>query len=129
MPRKDLEQAMLSAIEAKGLDGLEPARMPGLGDVSRSTINRVLAALVAKGNVRAIARGRNTRYILECWVITGDTDYLLKIYMPDPTAFDRFFARFKLKINGVRQIKTAVALHEVKNETRLQLPGAGTELA
>ncbi|CQR45006.1 Transcriptional regulator, AsnC-family [Thiomonas sp. CB3] len=72
---------------------------------------------------------RATPEILECWVITGDADYLLKIYMPDPTAFDRFLARFMLKINGVRQMKTAVALREVKNETRLQLPGAGTELA
>ncbi|CDW92595.1 AsnC family transcriptional regulator [Thiomonas sp. X19] len=60
--------------------------------------------------------------IQECWVITGDADYLLKIYVPDAQAFDRFVSRFMLKIKGVRQLKTAVALREVKLETRLQLP-------
>lgn len=68
---------------------------------------------------------RATPEILECWVITGDADYLLKIYMPDSLAFDRFLARFMFKINGVRQLKTAVALREVKLDTRLQLPSGG----
>lgn len=59
--------------------------------------------------------------ILECWVTTGDGDYILKIVVPDALAFDRFVHRFMLKLEGIRQLKTSVALREVKNDTRLDL--------
>lgn len=62
-----------------------------------------------------------TPEILECWVTTGDSDYMLKIVVPDALAFDRFLHRFMLKLQGIRQMKTSVALREVKNETRLDL--------
>ena len=57
--------------------------------------------------------------ILECWVITGGVDYLLKIYVPDALAFDRFVHRVLFKLEGVKHLHTLVALREVKNETRL----------
>jgi Lrp/AsnC family transcriptional regulator, leucine-responsive regulatory protein len=59
--------------------------------------------------------------VLECWVITGGVDYLLKIYVPDPLAFDRFLHRVLLKLEAVGHLSTLVALREVKNETRLEL--------
>jgi len=62
-----------------------------------------------------------TPEILECWVTTGDGDYILKIVVPDALAFVRFLHRFMLKLEGIRQIKTSVALREVKNDTRLDL--------
>ncbi len=57
--------------------------------------------------------------ILECWVITGGVDYLLKIYTPDALAYDRFLHRVLFKLEGVKHFDTIVALREVKNETRL----------
>jgi len=63
-----------------------------------------------------------TPEILECWVTTGDADYLLKIFVSDPMAFDHFLHRVMFKLKGIRQMRTAVALREVKCETRLPLP-------
>jgi len=62
--------------------------------------------------------------ILECWVTAGSADYLLKIYVPDPLAFDLFLNRFLLKLDGVKQLTTSVALREVKNETFLDVSSA-----
>lgn len=64
---------------------------------------------------------RATPEILECWVTTGDSDYMLKVFVPNAVAFDLFLHRFLFKVPGVRQTKTSVALREVKCETRLDL--------
>ncbi len=68
---------------------------------------------------------KETPEILECWVTTGDLDYMLKIFMPDVRAYDNFLHRFMFKVKGLRQIKTSVALREVKHETRPGLSQIG----
>lgn len=67
---------------------------------------------------------KETPEILECYVTTGDADYLLKIIVEDTEAYDRFLHRFMFKVKGIRQMKTSVALREVKIETRLRIPDA-----
>lgn len=64
---------------------------------------------------------QGTPEILECWVTTGDSDYLLKIFVSDPMAFDRFLHSFMAKVKGIRQLRTSVALREVKCETSFPL--------
>jgi DNA-binding Lrp family transcriptional regulator len=64
---------------------------------------------------------RDTREILECYAVTGDADFLLKILVESPEAYDDFLHRFLFNLPGVRQTRTIVALREIKHEVRLPL--------
>ncbi len=59
--------------------------------------------------------------ILECHAVTGDADFLLKILVESPEAYDAFLHRFLFNLPGVRQTHTIVALREIKNETCLPI--------
>jgi DNA-binding Lrp family transcriptional regulator len=64
---------------------------------------------------------RDAPEILECYAVTGDADFLLKILVPSPEAYDAFLHRFLFNLPGVRQTRTIVALRELKHEVRLPL--------
>ncbi|OZI53327.1 Lrp/AsnC family transcriptional regulator [Bordetella genomosp. 4] len=67
---------------------------------------------------------RNAPEILECYAVTGDSDFLLKILVESPEAYDRFLHRFLFNLPGIRQTRTIVALREIKHEVRLPLDAA-----
>jgi len=67
---------------------------------------------------------RNAPEILECYAVTGDSDFLLKILVESPEAYDRFLHRFLFNLPGIRQTRTIVALREIKHEVRLPLNAA-----
>ncbi|MCQ9615426.1 Lrp/AsnC family transcriptional regulator [Paenalcaligenes niemegkensis] len=64
---------------------------------------------------------QNAPEVLECYAVTGDADFLLKIVVASPEAYDAFLNRFLFNLPGVRQTRTIVALHEIKNDSRLPL--------
>lgn len=64
---------------------------------------------------------RDAPEIMECYAVTGDADFLLKIMVASPEAYDSFLHRFLFNLPGVRQTRTIVALREIKNEVRLPL--------
>jgi len=64
---------------------------------------------------------RDAPEILECYAVTGDSDFLLKILVESPEAYDRFLHRFLFNMPGIRQTRTIVALREIKHELRLPL--------
>lgn len=64
---------------------------------------------------------RDAPEVLECYAVTGDADFLLKILVPSPEAYDRFLHRFLFNLPGVRQTRTIVALREIKHDVRLPL--------
>jgi len=64
---------------------------------------------------------RGAPEIVECHAVTGDADFLLKILVDSPEAYDAFLHRFLFNLPGVRQTHTIVALREVKNEIRLPI--------
>lgn len=58
------KQAMLDLLVAAGPRGMSPeALVSGVGDVSRSTINRRLTELVGDGVIKPIGEGRSRRYV------------------------------------------------------------------
>ena len=60
--------------------------------------------------------------VMECHAITGnDGDYLLKIVAKNQQALSFFLMEELLKVTGVSQIKTALALSEIKSTTALPL--------
>lgn len=59
--------------------------------------------------------------VVECYELLGETDCLLKLYLPSLEAFSAFMHNFLLKIPEIDVTHSAVALREIKNETALPL--------
>ena len=60
--------------------------------------------------------------VMECYLMTGDADYLLRIVVPDLPSFERFMIDHLTKIPGIASIKSSFALKQVKYQTALPLP-------
>ena len=63
--------------------------------------------------------------VLECYLMTGDADYLLRVVVPDVAAFERFLLDHLTRIPGVASVKSSFALKQVKYRTSLPLSRAG----
>lgn len=62
--------------------------------------------------------------VLECYLMSGEADYQLKIVVPSLEAFENFL-RFRLtKIEGVAQVTTSFALRPVIYRTAMPLGDA-----
>lgn len=60
--------------------------------------------------------------VMECYLMTGDADYLLRVVVPDLQALERFILAFLSKVPGVGNIRSSFALKQVKYQTALPLP-------
>jgi Lrp/AsnC family leucine-responsive transcriptional regulator len=60
--------------------------------------------------------------VMECYLMTGDADYLLRVVVADVPAFERFIVDFLTRVPGVGNIKSSFALKQVKYQTALPLP-------
>jgi len=70
---------------------------------------------------RAVARFPE---IVECYLMTGDSDYLLRVVVPDVQALQQFIINGLTKIAGVANIRSSFSLKQVKYDTALPLPTA-----
>ncbi len=61
--------------------------------------------------------------VLECYLMTGDADYLLRVVVSDLTAYERFLKEHLTRVAGVASIKSSFALNQVKYSTALPLAG------
>jgi Lrp/AsnC family leucine-responsive transcriptional regulator len=61
--------------------------------------------------------------VMECYLMTGTSDYLLRVVVSDLEEFQRFVTEVVAKIPGVGNIQSSVALKQVKYSTALPLPG------
>ena len=59
--------------------------------------------------------------ILECHMVAGGFDYLLKTRMADMAAYRDFAGTVLWQLPGVRETRTYPVMEEVKNSTRLPL--------
>jgi DNA-binding Lrp family transcriptional regulator len=64
--------------------------------------------------------------VMECYLMTGDADYLLRVVVADVPAFERFILDFLSRVPGVGNIKSSFALKQVKYQTALPLPSRET---
>nr|WP_315245650.1 Lrp/AsnC ligand binding domain-containing protein [uncultured Albidiferax sp.] len=60
--------------------------------------------------------------IMECHMVAGGFDYLLKTRMADMLAYREFAGTVLWQLPGVRETRTYAVMEEVKNSTRLRLP-------
>lgn len=59
--------------------------------------------------------------IMECHMVAGGFDYLLKTRMADMAAYRDFAGRVLWELPGVRETRTYAVMEEVKNSSRLPL--------
>lgn len=59
--------------------------------------------------------------VLECYHITGEEDYLLKVCIQDIPAYRNFLMEKLTKIPGISKIKTSFVLSPLKKETKLPI--------
>jgi Lrp/AsnC family transcriptional regulator len=64
---------------------------------------------------------RKLPQVLEAYVLIGETDFLLRIVAADIDAYEKFFFDHLSKLPGVQEIKSTIALSEIKSTTELPL--------
>ena len=67
------------------------------------------------------ARVTDIPEVLECHMVAGGFDYLLKVRVADMAAYRRFLGEILTSIPGVRETRTYAVLEEVKATTRLPI--------
>lgn len=59
--------------------------------------------------------------VMECYLMTGDADYLLRVAVPDMPALERFILEQLSPIPQVEKIRSSFALKQVRYKTALPL--------
>ena len=60
--------------------------------------------------------------VMECYLMTGDSDYLLRVVVPDVQELQSFIVNRLTKVPGVANIRSSFALKQVKYKTALPMP-------
>lgn len=63
--------------------------------------------------------------VMECYLMTGDADYLLRVVTSDLGAYERFLIEHLTRIPGVASIKSSFALKQVAYRTALPISPPG----
>ncbi|MGD8709114.1 MAG: Lrp/AsnC family transcriptional regulator [Ectothiorhodospiraceae bacterium] len=61
--------------------------------------------------------------VLECWAVSGESDYLLRVVAPNLEAFSNFLLHELLGLPMVSSVKSNILLRELKSTTALPLEG------
>ena len=61
--------------------------------------------------------------VMECYLMTGDADYLVRVVMPDMAALERFIIEQLSPMPEVEKIRSSFALKQVRYKTALPLQG------
>lgn len=59
--------------------------------------------------------------VLECYLMTGDEDYLLRVVVPDLRHYEHFLKTHLTRISGIANIRSSFALSQVSYSTALPL--------
>ena len=60
--------------------------------------------------------------VMECYLMTGDSDYLIRVAVADMAALERFILEQLTPIAGIEKIRSSFALKQVRYKTALPLP-------
>ena len=60
--------------------------------------------------------------VMECYMMTGDSDYLIRVAVADIAALEKFILEQLTPIPGIEKIRSSFALKQVRYKTALPLP-------
>ena len=61
--------------------------------------------------------------VMECYLMTGDSDYLIRVAVADIGSLEKFILEQLTPIPGIEKIRSSFALKQVRYKTALPLPG------
>lgn len=61
-------------------------------------------------------------HVLECYSVTGDFDYVLKVAADDLKSLSHFLMEKLMRVSGVGSVRSSVCLDEIKSTAVLPLP-------
>ena len=64
--------------------------------------------------------------VMECYLMTGDSDYLIRVAIADMAALEKFILEQLTPISGVEKIRSSFALKQVRYKTALPLKQAAS---
>jgi DNA-binding Lrp family transcriptional regulator len=64
---------------------------------------------------------QNLPEVMECYLMTGEFDYLLRIVISDMADFERVHKESITRLPGVARVNSSVAIRTVRNTTELPL--------
>lgn len=85
------------------------------------SIDRQYAKVVAEIEEKI----RRRPEVLDCYATTGDADFTLRVVARDISDYDRFLQKFLLELPGVGQVRSSIALREIKQTTALPIDRRG----
>ena len=57
--------------------------------------------------------------VMECYLMTGQQDYLLRVVVSDPSDFERLHSQHLTRLPGVARVQSSFALRTVRKSTEL----------
>jgi DNA-binding Lrp family transcriptional regulator len=60
--------------------------------------------------------------VMECYLMTGDSDYLIRVAVADMAALERFILEQLTPIPGIEKIRSSFSLKQVRYKTALPTP-------
>jgi Lrp/AsnC family leucine-responsive transcriptional regulator len=60
--------------------------------------------------------------VMECYLMTGDSDYLIRVAVTDISALEKFILDQLSPISGIEKIRSSFALKQVCYKTALPMP-------
>lgn len=117
--------ARVRALEASGLlDRYVAILNPEILGLSISVFIRVSLEKQQEVNLeRFEAKIRDHPQVMECYLMSGDTDYLIRVVVRDVAELQRYIIEGLSKMEGVANIQSSFALKQVKYKTALPLEG------
>ena len=116
--------ARVKALEATGVIeryvALANAKLLGLG--LNVFINISLKTQSKEALAKFEHRIAEHDQVMECYLMTGDSDYLIRVAVPDIAALERFILEQLTPIPGIEKIRSSFALKQVRYKTALPLP-------
>jgi Lrp/AsnC family leucine-responsive transcriptional regulator len=64
---------------------------------------------------------RRVPEVMECYLMTGQQDYLLRVVVSDPADFERLHSQHLTRLPGVARVQSSFALRTVRKSTELPL--------
>lgn len=68
---------------------------------------------------------RDCPEVVECYLMTGSRDYLLRVVAEDLAAYERFLKETLTRVEGVASIESSFALAQVKHANALPIQARG----
>jgi DNA-binding Lrp family transcriptional regulator len=116
--------ARVKALEARGVIAryVALASAPALGLGLNVFISISLKSQSKEALAEFEQRIAEHDEVMECYLMTGDSDYLIRVAVTDISALEKFILEQLTPIPGIDKIRSSFALKQVRYKTALPLP-------